>query len=48
MRKQAGIPKLFEPLILIEKLREFQPSPAELLELEKQFYYGNRSSLDEE
>jgi hypothetical protein len=40
VHKQAGIPKVLEPMVLIEKARTFRPSAAELAELEQQFHYG--------
>lgn len=48
VHKQAGIPKVLEPMVLIEKARAFRPSPAELAELEQQFHYGGHARGDDE
>lgn len=48
VHKQAGIPKLLEPLVMTEMIRAFQPSADELVELERQFHEGGRAhSADE-
>lgn len=47
VHKQAGIPKVLEPMVLIEKARAFRPSAAELAELEQQFHYGVSARDDE-
>lgn len=47
VHKQAGIPKVLEPMVLIEKARAFRPSDAELAELEQQFHYGGRARDDD-
>jgi len=48
VHKQAGIPKVLEPMVLIEKARAFRPSAAELAELEQQFHYGGVARDDDE
>lgn len=48
VHQQAGIPKVLEPMVLIEKARAFRPSAAELAELEQQFHYGVGARDDDE
>lgn len=48
VRKQAGIPKVFEPLVLTEKIRALQPSAGELAELERRFHEGGRAQAADE
>jgi hypothetical protein len=48
VRKQAGIPKFFEPLVLTEKIRALQPSAGELAELERRFHEGGRAQAADE
>lgn len=48
VRKQAGIPKVFEPLVLTEKIRALQPSAGELAELERRIHEGGRAQAADE
>ena len=48
VRKQAGIPRVFEPLVLKENIRAFHPSKDDLAELEQQFHEGGRAQSADE